>query len=110
MGFLRERGQGPWRTPRHDLIVHQMGVDIGLVPSRRKADSVAAEARYPDQAARVLGVSVDAVRKRAERGQLPHEKEGNRLYILLDDVETRSGDDVAGESGALSSPGWGELP
>lgn len=55
------------------------------------------------QAARVLGVSVDAVRKRAERGQLPHEKEGKRLYILLDDVATQTGDDVESEVGALVS-------
>ncbi len=56
-----------------------------------------------DQAARVLGVSVDAVRKRAERGQLPHEKEGNRLYILLEDDTTQSGDDVEGKPDALIS-------
>ena len=56
-----------------------------------------------DQAARVLGVSVDAVRKRAERGQLPYEKEGNRLYILLDGDATQSGNDVEGASQALVS-------
>lgn len=56
-----------------------------------------------EQAARVLGISVDAVRKRAERGQLPYEKEGNRLYILLDDVATQSGYDVEDASRALIS-------
>lgn len=55
-----------------------------------------------EQAARVLGVSVDAVRKRAERGQLLHEKAGNRLYILLDDT-AQAGDGVEGESGPLIS-------
>jgi excisionase family DNA binding protein len=64
---------------------------------------VAQQRLTTDQAARVLGVSVDAIRKRAERGQLPHVKEGNRLYILLDDVATQSGDDVEGKSGALIS-------
>jgi excisionase family DNA binding protein len=64
---------------------------------------VAQQRLTTDQAARVLGVSVDAVKKRAERGELPHEKEGNRLYILLEDVATQSGDDIEGESGALIS-------
>jgi len=64
---------------------------------------VARQRLTTEQAARVLGISVDAVRKRAERGQLPYEKEGNRLYILLDDVATQSGYDVEDASRALIS-------
>jgi len=64
---------------------------------------VAQQRLTTDQAARVLGVTVDAVRKRAERGELPYEKEGNRLYILLDDVSTQSGTDVEGSSQVLIS-------
>ena len=56
-----------------------------------------------DQAARVLGISVHAVRKRVERGQLLYEKEGNRLYILLDDVATGPGQDVEDDSSLLVS-------
>jgi hypothetical protein len=46
------------------------------------------------EAAGVLGISVDAVRKRAERGQLRSEREGNRLYILLDTGAPESGPNV----------------
>jgi hypothetical protein len=46
---------------------------------------------------------VDAVRKRVERGHLPHEREGSRLYILLDEDATESRPNVEGESSALMS-------
>jgi excisionase family DNA binding protein len=63
-----------------------------------------AQHRYStDEAARMLGISIDAVRKRAERGQLPYEREGGRLYILLDAVATKSRHYVEGESSALIS-------
>ena len=62
-----------------------------------------------DEAARVLGISIDAVRKRAERGQLPHEREGGRLYILLDTDATESRPDVEGEPAALRSELLAEL-
>lgn len=35
-------------------------------------------------AARTLGISEDAVRMRVKRGTLPSEREGGRLYVLLD--------------------------
>jgi len=42
-----------------------------------------------DEAARVLGVSVDAIRKRVQRGTIPYEKNpAGRVTILLDTVET----------------------
>lgn len=37
------------------------------------------------EAAELLGTSVDAVRKRVQRGSLPHEKEDGRVYVWLDD-------------------------
>ena len=38
-----------------------------------------------DEAARVLGLSVDAIRKRVQRGTIDHEKaEDGRVWILLD--------------------------
>ena len=37
-----------------------------------------------DQAADQLGVSVDAVRTRIKRGTIGHEREGGRVYVLLD--------------------------
>jgi hypothetical protein len=39
-------------------------------------------------AARKLGVSEDAVRMRIKRGKLSSDKEGGRLYVLLDDEPT----------------------
>ena len=37
-----------------------------------------------DQAADQLGVSVDAVRARIKRRTIAHEREGGRVYVLLD--------------------------
>jgi hypothetical protein len=42
-----------------------------------------------DEAARALGLSVDAVRKRVQRGTIAHEKDqAGRVRIILDDAET----------------------
>jgi excisionase family DNA binding protein len=44
-----------------------------------------------DQAARALGLSVDAVRKRVQRGTIPHEKDGaGRVRIILDGPDIAS--------------------
>lgn len=41
------------------------------------------------EAANALGVSVDAIRKRIQRGTIPHERhEDGRVYVLLDKVST----------------------
>jgi excisionase family DNA binding protein len=41
-----------------------------------------------DEAARTLGLSVDAVRKRVQRGTIPYEKDpAGRVTIILDSVE-----------------------
>jgi excisionase family DNA binding protein len=46
-----------------------------------------------DQAADRLGISVDAVRGRIKRGTLKHEREGNKVYVLLGaDQSTTSSD------------------
>ncbi len=42
-----------------------------------------------DEAARHLGLTVDAVRKRVQRDQIPHEKDAaGRVRIILDEGET----------------------
>ncbi|MBA2443513.1 MAG: hypothetical protein H0V53_14110, partial [Rubrobacter sp.] len=42
-----------------------------------------------DEAARVLGLSVDAIRKRVQRGTIAHEKDAaGRVHIMLDDYST----------------------
>ena len=44
-----------------------------------------------DQAARVLGLSVDAIRKRVQRGTIPYEKDpAGRVTILLDSPDAHS--------------------
>jgi excisionase family DNA binding protein len=57
-----------------------------------------------DEAARHLGLTVDAVRKRVQRDQIPHEKDAaGRVRIILDDVETLQDErpDTAGQSNEL---------
>jgi excisionase family DNA binding protein len=46
------------------------------------------------EAARRLGVSEGAVRKRVTRGTLRHEKEDGRVYVFLDHRDRRGVDDV----------------
>ena len=53
------------------------------------------------EAAEALGISVEAVRKRIERGQLGHERIDGRVYVYLDDNQTKSGLDVEVESTSL---------
>ena len=55
------------------------------------------------EAAEALGISVEAVRKRIERGQLGHERVDGRVYVYLDGDQTGSGPDVEVESTALIS-------
>jgi excisionase family DNA binding protein len=55
------------------------------------------------EAAEALGISVEAVRKRIERGQLEHERVDGRVYVYLDEDRTVSGPDVEVESTALIS-------
>jgi excisionase family DNA binding protein len=46
-----------------------------------------------DEAARYLGLTVDAVRKRVQRGQIAHEKDAaGRVRIILDESETLQDD------------------
>jgi len=52
-------------------------------------------------AAEALGISVEAVRKRIERGQLEHERADGRVYVYLDSDQTESGSDVNVESTSL---------
>jgi hypothetical protein len=47
-----------------------------------------------DEAARILGISAEAVRGRIRRGTLPVEREGGRVYVLLEGAaEDRTTDD-----------------
>ena len=43
-----------------------------------------------DEAARALGVTVDAIRKRVQRGTIPHERDGDagRVWVLLEAAST----------------------
>jgi hypothetical protein len=53
-----------------------------------------------DQAADQLGITVDAVRGRVKRGTIAHEREGGRVYVLLDADQPRPGHDQGIGQGA----------
>lgn len=42
-------------------------------------------------AARTLGLTVDAIRKRIERGTIPYERDEGRVWILLDEEQDATG-------------------
>jgi hypothetical protein len=55
------------------------------------------------EAALLLGLSIDAVRKRAERGRLKREKDSDgTVYILLDPDQAEAGQRATGEETATS--------
>jgi hypothetical protein len=57
-----------------------------------------------DEAARHLGLTVDAVRKRVQRDQIAHEKDAaGRVRIILDEPETMQdeGPATSGQSNTL---------
>jgi hypothetical protein len=54
------------------------------------------------EAAEALGVSIEAIRGRIKRNSIPHEREGDRVYVLLDADQPRPGrDQDATRSGDL---------
>jgi hypothetical protein len=71
-------------------------------PSRRRVNV--------DEAARILGLSVDAIRKRVQRGTIEHEKEpAGRVWILLDASSTIRDEvqDATGHEGDADHAGRG---
>ena len=63
------------------------------------------------EAAAMMGVTESAVRKRVQRGQIPHDKEDNgRLYVYLDPRESRhlSGKVRDGHASRSRPPGPGQ--
>ncbi len=70
---------------------------------RRDGDESSTRRYTVHEAALLLGLSVDAVRKRAERGTLKREKgEDGAVYVLLDSTQTghRSNGDASGDETA----------
>ncbi len=70
---------------------------------RRDGDETTTGRYTVHEAAMMLGLSVDAVRKRAERGTLKREKgEDGAVYVLLDSTQTgqRSNGDSSGDEAA----------
>ncbi len=51
----------------------------------------------PRQAADQLGVSVEAVRGRVKRGTIAHERDGGRVFVILDADQTATGHDQGGD-------------
>lgn len=62
------------------------------------------------EAANALGVSVDAIRKRIQRGTIPHERhEDGRVYVLLDKASTMQ-DTSSASSSMVPDEGEDERP
>jgi uncharacterized membrane protein YccC len=55
----------------------------------------------PRQAADQLGVSVEAVRGRIKRGTIAHERDGGRVFVILDADQTTTGHDQGGDQSEL---------
>ena len=53
-----------------------------------------------DQAAQVLGLSVDAIRSKVKRNSIPHTRESGRVYILLSVDQATTSHDQAADQGA----------
>jgi excisionase family DNA binding protein len=88
-----ERGGGSCYSARQDEV-GQEDKETGPLTGHSVTTKEAAEA---------LGISVEAVRKRIERGQLGHERVDGRVYVYLDDDQTESGPDVEVEPTSLIS-------
>jgi excisionase family DNA binding protein len=69
---------------QHDTNMTHQDADM----TRQDADMTTSGHVTVEEAARLLDVSVDAIRKRIERGTLGSEKVGKTRYVLLDDVMT----------------------
>ena len=81
---------------------------MGGVGERRRTDP--GRRLTVAQAADQLGISVDAMRARVKRGTVATEREGGRVYVLLDtDQDTDQDAPRAGESNALISQLRGEI-
>jgi hypothetical protein len=53
------------------------------------------------EAARELGISTEAIRKRIQRGKLLAERDQDKLQVWLDEIHTKSGPQAQGEASAL---------
>jgi len=60
------------------------------------------------EAAAVMGISVEAVRGRIKRGTIGHERDGDRVYVILDADQTATGRDQ-GDDPATDRPELVEL-
>ena len=66
----------------------QYDTDMTHDMTRQDADTTMSGQVTVEDAARFLDISVDAIRKRIERGTLRSTKVGKTRYVLLDDVMT----------------------
>lgn len=60
------------------------------------------------EAAGIMGISVEAVRGRIKRGTVEHERDGERVYVILDADQTATGRDQ-GDDQATDRPELVEL-
>ena len=102
-GKIFGRSPFPWRSGRSTLPAMQTNGDkaaLGVAqlgPGYGRHAGATGAAGHRDlhrvtvtEAAAMLGVTESAVRKRVQRGQIPHDKEETgRVYVYLDPNESR---------------------
>jgi hypothetical protein len=67
---------------------------VGMGEDRQAGDRPAPGRRVTvSEAAGIMGISVEAVRGRIKRGTISHERDGERVYVLLDTDQTATGRD-----------------
>ncbi len=82
---------------------------VGMGEDRQAGDRPAPGRRVTvSEAAGIMGISVEAVRGRIKRGTISHERDGERVYVLLDTDQTATGRDQ-GDDQATDRPELVEL-
>ena len=101
-------GRGSWGTkpggagrPTYEMlgvaqiVVHNDAMTVYAADMSKHAADTPTTRRVPvEEAAKVLGITANAVRKRVERGTLRSERDGDARYIILDTDMPRPADDM----------------
>ena len=87
---------GEDRVPDGIQDIDQHRTVLAASGTRRESGNLATV----HDAANALGVSIDAIRKRIQRGTIPHERhEDGRVYVLLDKASTMQ--DMSGNAAGM---------
>jgi hypothetical protein len=77
------------------IVVHKTATTVYAADMPEHATDTPPTHRVPvEEAAKVLGITANAVRKRVERGTLRSERDGDARYVILDDDMPRPAADM----------------